>query len=119
MAAEKPRQGPPERRRSQRVFLSVSVSVEGKTRQGEKFVEETATLAVNAHGGLVTLSHAVDVSQEVTLIHRATGNRQPCRVAYSGTIQRGKVEVGLEFSTPSPKFWQIDFPPSDWNPPEE
>lgn len=119
MAADKPQQDSTERRRSQRVFLSIPVAVEGKTPQGENFREETATLAVNAHGGLVSLAHAVDVKQPLTLIHRATGKQQACHVAYSGTIQRGKTEVGLEFTTPSPKFWQIDFPPSDWKPNEE
>jgi hypothetical protein len=119
MAADKPNHKAQERRRSQRVFLSIPVAVEGTTPQGEKFVEETATLAVNAHGGLVTLSHAVDVKQPINLIHRSTGKQQACRVAYSGTVQRGKTEVGLEFMSPSPKFWQIDFPPTDWNPLEE
>ncbi len=118
MTAEKPGQHS-ERRRSQRVFLTVPVVVEGKTPQGEKFVEETSTLAVNAHGGLVALAHTVDAKQPITLIHRGTGKQQTCKVAYSGTAQRGKTEVGLEFSTPSPKFWQIDFPPSDWQPWEE
>lgn len=119
MADEKAGQRAQERRRSQRVFLSIPVTVEGHTPQGEKFVEETATLAVNAHGGLVTLMHALDPKRPLTLIHRATGKQQICRLVYSGTIQRGKTEVGIEFSTPSPKFWQINFPPSDWNPTEE
>lgn len=119
MATEKPQKGSQERRRSQRVFLSIPVIVEGRTPKGEKFSEETSTLAVSAHGGLVTLSHAVDPKLGVTLIHRASGQQQSCRMAYSGTIQRGKTEVGLEFVTPAPKFWQIDFPPTDWNPPED
>ena len=118
MAPDKSQHGSQERRRSQRVFLSIAVAVEGKTAKGEKFVEETATLAVNVHGGLVTLAHAVDAKLPITLIHRGTGNQQVCRVAYSGTVQRGKTEVGLEFTSPSPKFWQIDFPPTDWSPSE-
>jgi hypothetical protein len=118
MAAEKPQKGSQERRRSQRVFLSIPVVVEGHTLKGEKFREETATLAVSAHGGLVTLANAVDAKKIVMLIHRASGQQQSCRVAYSGTIQRGKTEVGLEFTAAAPKFWQIDFPPTDWNPPE-
>ncbi len=119
MAANKPQKGPQERRRSQRVFLSIPVVVEGHTLKGEKFSEETTTLAVSAHGGLVTLSNAVDARQTVMVIHRASGQQQSCHVAYSGTIRRGKTEVGLEFTAAAPKFWQIDFPPTDWNPPEE
>jgi hypothetical protein len=118
MAEDKPQKGSQERRRSQRVFLSIPVVVEGQTLKGEKFREETTTLAVSAHGGLVTLSNAVDAKKAVMLIHRGSGQQQICRVAYSGTIQRGKTEVGLEFTAAAPKFWQIDFPPTDWNPPE-
>jgi hypothetical protein len=119
MAINKPERGPQDRRRSQRVFLSVGVTVEGKTTKGENFREDTMTLAVNAHGGLVTLSKALDPAREVVLTHRATGDQMKCKVAFNGTIQKGKTEVGLEFTTPSPKFWHIDFPPTDWSPPEE
>lgn len=118
MAEDKSQKGSKERRRSQRVFLSIPVVVEGQPLKGAKFREETTTLAVSAHGGLVTLSNAVDPKQKVLLTHRASGQQQSCRVAYSGTIQRGKTEVGLEFTSPAPKFWQIDFPPTDWDPPE-
>jgi hypothetical protein len=39
-------------------------------------------------------------------------------VVYLGTSQAGKTQMGIEFSQPSTRFWQIDFPPDDWVVPE-
>ena len=119
MAIDNSQRGSQDRRRSQRVFLTVGVTVEAKTSIGDNFREDTTTLAVNAHGGLVTLSKPIDPAREVILTHLATGDQIKCKVAFNRTVQKGKTEVGLEFTTPSPKFWHIDFPPTDWNPPEE
>lgn len=106
-------------RRSQRAFLSLGILVEGETPQGKLFEEETSTLAVSAHGALILLANDVAIQQKVQLIHKGTGQRQACRVAYRGSVHSSKTEVGVEFLSPAPRFWQIDFPPSDWNPGEE
>jgi hypothetical protein len=37
---------------------------------------------------------------------------------YLGNSQGGKIQMGVEFVKPSPRFWQIDFPPDDWVVPE-
>jgi hypothetical protein len=34
----------------------------------------------------------------------------------SSTGNTGLPEVGVEFLTPSRKFWHIAFPPGDWSP---
>ncbi len=107
---------PADRRRSQRAFLSVGVLVEGDTLQGKIFREETSTLAVSAHGALILLANEVAISQKIYIIHRGTGERQQCRIAYRGSAHSGKTEVGVEFINAAPRFWQIDFPPTDWTP---
>jgi hypothetical protein len=33
---------------------------------------------------------------------------------YLGPQQLDKQEIGIEFVKPSPLFWRIAFPPSDW-----
>jgi hypothetical protein len=108
-----------DRRRSQRAFLSVGIVVEGETPQGKLFKEETATLAVSAHGALILLANDLNIQKQVQLTHKGTGQRQACRVAYRGSVHSGKTEVGVEFIQAAPRFWQIDFPPSDWSPGEE
>jgi len=108
----------PGRRRSMRVLLSVPIQVRGKNAENQDFTEETRTLVVNAHGALISLSAQVVVNQKVFVSNSATHQAQECRVVYFGNMQAGKAQMGVEFLTPSPAFWQIDFPPEDWVVPE-
>jgi len=108
------------RRRSLRVMLSVTVIVRGKGADGKAFEEETKTLVVNAHGALIHLRSDAKADQKITLIHKGTQQLQECRVVYVGaTMQGGKAQVGIEFDKASAQFWQISFPPDDWNVPED
>lgn len=104
------------RRRSQRVLMQVAVRIHGLDAQGEKFEEETETLAINAHGALVLLAARVTSGSKVELQHRITKEEQECHVAFLGPVRSGKAEIGLEFSSPRPTFWRVAFPPEDWTP---
>ena len=86
--------------------------------QNQDFTEETRTLVVNAHGALISLSAQVVVNQKVFVSNSATHQTQECRVVYFGNLQAGKAQMGVEFLTPSPAFWQFDFPPEEWVVPE-
>lgn len=108
----------PSRRRSMRVLLSVPICVTGKIAGKEDFEEQTRTLVVNAHGALISLQAPVAANQRVTVANKATNQSLECRVVHVGTESGGKIQVGIEFVKPSPSFWQIDFPPSDWVTPE-
>jgi len=104
------------RRRSQRVLMQVSVRLRGTDSQGKNFEEETATLAINAHGALVLLQARVTSGSKVHLLHGGTKEEQECHVAFLGPVRSGKAEVGLEFSEARPGFWRVAFPPEDWSP---
>jgi len=108
-----------ERRRSERVFLQVGIFVQGVSSEGHAFREKTKTLAVNAHGALIHLAQDVRPNEEITLTHAMTAEQQTCRVVYAKPMTGNVRAVGVEFLKPSPKFWRIDFPPSDWRPFEE
>lgn len=108
----------PGRRRSMRVLLSVPISVSGMNARGESFSEETRTLVVNAHGALISLGTAMASGQRVSVSNKATQKSIDCKVVHLGSSQAGKVQMGIEFETPCPAFWQIDFPPDDWVVPE-
>ncbi len=101
-----------------RVLLSVPIHVSGKDRKDRGFDEETRTLVVNAHGALISLAAAVIAGQQITVANEATQQTRDCRVVYLGSSASGKIQMGIEFVKPSPKFWQIDFPPDDWVAPE-
>jgi hypothetical protein len=102
------------RRRSQRVLMQVSVRIRGEDAQGNKFEEETETLAINAHGALVLMKSRLTSGGTVLLQHKRTEEEQECQVAFLGPVRSGKAEVGLEFSAPRPGFWRVAFPPEDW-----
>jgi hypothetical protein len=101
-----------------RVLLSVSIVVTGKSVKQEDFSEETRTLVVNAHGALIALTTQVTAGQIVKVSNKATRQTLDCRIVYLGNAQGGKTQMGIEFTAPSPAFWQIDFPPDDWVVPE-
>jgi hypothetical protein len=107
------------RRRSQRVILTLGITVRTVDAPNViPFEEDTHTLVVNVHGALIVLSSQVAKDQKLRLMNRATKEEQICRVANLGTSSGGKTQIGIEFLNPSPEFWRISFPPEDWVLPE-
>ncbi len=96
-------------RRSARAFHRMRVRIQGRGHDGRKFREVSETVVVNAHGALLYLQHEVDSGELLVLIHPETLEEQECRVVFLGDAgQRGQ-RVGVEFLTPAPRFWGIDF----------
>ena len=117
MSTWDPTRGGPDstRRRSQRVIVSVPVTVssEGGSRDAA-FQEETQTLVVNAHGAMIALAARVVKGQTVRVKNRATQEDEACKVVYLGPVSGGKAQVGVDFTSSAPDFWRIAFPPEDW-----
>lgn len=103
------------RRRSQRVILSVPITVSGEAAQGS-FTEKTQTLVINAHGALITLAAKISQGQLLKLQTGSNPEKQSCRVVYVGPSVDGKTQLGVEFTEPAPNFWHIAFPPEGWTP---
>jgi hypothetical protein len=101
------------RRRSQRVVLSIPVTVSGETAQGP-FTEKTHTLVINAHGALIIHAAKVVQGQKLRLKSATNPETQACSVVFVGPAVEGKTQFGVEFSAAAPNFWQIAFPPPDW-----
>jgi hypothetical protein len=100
-------------------MLQVPVVVQARTRDGEEVREETRTVAVNAHGGLLKLRMEVKAGQPVLLINEKTKMQQGCRVVRVETSEAGTSAVAFEFDQPAPQFWPIVFPPADWGLPSD
>jgi hypothetical protein len=105
-----------EARRSQRVLLRIPIQVKGFPEDGIPIAEDTTTVEVNAHGALIVLAMRVRPGQKLVLRNWGTAKDQDCRVVRIKEIHDAKNEVGIAFSFPNPKFWNIDFPPEDWKP---
>jgi hypothetical protein len=104
------------RRRSQRVLVTIPVRVSGKLGAGASFEEESHTRAISAHGALLLLSAQVHRGQRLTLSNVQTKAALECVVAHIDRRDRDHPQVGVEFALPNPMFWHVAFPPKDWTP---
>jgi hypothetical protein len=103
-------------RRSSRVFHKMQVQAQGRGHNGKKFRETCETVVVNGHGGLLFLKHEIDKDEMLVITNPETLEEQECRVVYLGEpVDRGQ-RVGVEFLTPAPRFWGVEFshaPPAE------
>jgi len=104
-----------ERRRTQRVLLRVRASIHVAV-QGHLATIDAATLSVNPHGAVVVMNQSLPADTQVVLEHSGTRERIACKVARPPRQMAEGYHVPLEFDSPAPGFWKIDFPPSDWRP---
>jgi hypothetical protein len=96
-------------RRSARAFHKIRVQAQGRTHDRKKFKETCETVVVNAHGGLLLLKHEVSNGEMLMLTNPETMEELECRVVYLGEpIAKGQ-RVGIEFLTPAPRFWGVEF----------
>jgi hypothetical protein len=103
-----------QQRRSSRVFTRIPVRASGKSIHGRKFRENSQTIVINAHGGLLYLQEELSLGADLVLINPVTEEEQECRVVYLGDTSEKGMRVGVEFLSPSPHFWGVDFAPQDW-----
>ena len=82
-----------EKRRSQRVALSVPVVAYRSQKLGLPFSEGTRTLMVSAHGALISLTAKVVTDQKLILKHALSGEEQECRVVFAQKKPMGLTEV--------------------------
>jgi hypothetical protein len=101
-------------RRSTRVFMRVRVVVAGKNSDGRRFREACETIVINAHGGLMYLNQPLNKDAELVITNPFTQEEQECRIVFLGDATDKGQRVGLEFLTPAPHFWGVDFVPADW-----
>jgi len=116
-ASVSPEAGYAEKRRTQRVQITMPVVVRG-TSGSESFEDQAFTISINANGCMILLARPVTRAQKLSLVNPKTAEELACSVVYLGKKMDGKTELGLEFAEPSPLFWRIAFPPEDWDPAE-
>jgi hypothetical protein len=96
-------------RRSRRVFHKMRLKAHGRCHGGKKFREICETVVVSAHGGLLQLSNEIDNGEMIVLENPLTQEELECRVVFVGELQDAGQRIGVEFLTPAPHFWGIDF----------
>lgn len=96
-------------RRSGRAFHKMRLKAHGRGHNGRKFQETCETVVVNAHGGLLLLKNEIDSGELLVLTHPETQEEQECRVVYQGDPSDRGQRIGIEFLTPAPRFWGLEF----------
>ncbi len=104
-----------ERRRSQRVLLRVRANIHVAL-QGKPTTFDTTTLSVNSHGAMIILKQNLPPDTRLVLEHSGTKERVACKVIRTARENPEGFQIPIEFDSPSPNFWGIAFPPSDWRP---
>jgi hypothetical protein len=104
-----------ERRRSQRVIIRVPVTLHfTPAKPGKPMVAHT--VAVNDHGAMLLCDQNHETGATFDLENARTHQRVGCRVTRVPHHSPEGFLVPVEFSKPSPGFWGISFPPTDWKP---
>jgi len=103
-------------RRSQRVAARIRVTVTRRGGEVSTLSEDTYTLVVSAHGGLIVLAMDIKPGEILALRNVLSLEEQIVRVVRVSEKEESGSPVAIEFTNPAPHFWQIDFPPADWTP---
>ena len=103
-------------RRSSRVFMRIRVLLAGKNQQGRHFRHVCETIVINAHGALLYFDQDLKMGSVLVLTNAFTQDEQECRVVYLGDDSDKGQRVGIEFLTPAPRFWGVEFTQPDWVP---
>ena len=107
-----------ERRRSQRVLLRIRANVHVNLK-GAQATLEVRTLSVNPFGAMIISAENLPPQTRLVLENTVTREKVACRVVRSAKEMPEGFHVPIEFDSPAPKFWMIDFPPDDWRPHED
>jgi hypothetical protein len=99
-----------ERRRTQRVSLTVAVVLRGQQEDGDKFCVHAKTNAVSQHGAQIETEHPLVTGQVIVVLNENNARKVEARVASIQRRRDGKTYVGLEFCSPEINFWNMTFP---------
>jgi len=101
-----------ERRRAQRVFLRIPVVVylEGKANP----IHGT-THTVSASGAMIILPQGLPTGTKISIENPKTQKKVEAHVVRPPVMNAEGSLVPVEFTTPSPQFWDICFPPNPNN----
>ena len=103
----------PEKRRSDRLMITLPLVVEGKDSKGQSFDHKARTITINRHGARITTPHPLRAGQTITVTNLAAHKRARFRVVgpIAPATYRGG-EWGIECADLNENIWGIQFPPA-------
>jgi len=101
-----------ERRRAQRVFLRMPVLV---YLEGKPNPIHGTTHTVSASGAMIILPQGLSTGTKISIENPKTQKKVDAHVVRPPVMNAEGSLVPIEFTTPSPQFWNIFFPPNPNN----
>lgn len=101
-----------EKRRSDRLLLTIPLEVGGKDPEGAPFKDEARTISVNRHGACIRIAHRLHNGQSLRVVNKVSGVQSEFRVVgpVAPPDERGG-EWGVESVNLDKNIWGIYFPP--------
>lgn len=91
----------------------VTEVVRGVTPHTEPFEEETSTMIVFPHGGVLRMATVVSVGQMLVLTNQRTSQDAICRVVKVRSYSATQAYVEVEFTHRQAGYWGVHFPADD------
>jgi TonB family protein len=116
VSSASPRVAPSPASRIAAVSAEIPIEIHGSRKSPtdghpiEAFQEETVSVIVFPHGGVVRLAAEVSKGQMVAVTNLNTQRGMLCRVVNVRTYPNLKHYVEVEFAQPVPGFWGVNFP---------
>jgi len=107
-----------ERRRSHRVIIRVPITLVVTAENGQTVKIAAHTVAVNIHGAMVVCPRTLEADAALEVVNDRTNEKVSSRVTRAPRDSSEGFLIPVEFTSPSPNFWQISFPPANWKAPE-
>ncbi|MBI1939996.1 MAG: PilZ domain-containing protein [Acidobacteria bacterium] len=101
-----------DRRRTERLLLTVPIRVIGFAAHGSGFTEDTHAIEVNRAGARIALKHRVAPDDSLRIVNLQNYNEADFRVVGKTRLAGGEAaEWGVECLDSGRNIWGIDFPP--------
>jgi len=101
-----------EKRRSDRILLTIPLSIQGEDENGQPFQADAQTSIINRHGGQIRINRRLRAGGTVRIINLV--GRHSCEFRVVGPVapfsEKGG-EYGVEYLSQSENIWGIQFPP--------
>jgi hypothetical protein len=102
-----------EKRRSDRLMLTIPLEVQGVDAKGDSFKDEARTITLNRHGARIQITRPLRNGQTLLMTNLVGRRGAEFRVVgpVSPITEQGG-EWGVEYVDPKENIWGIQFPPS-------
>jgi len=94
-----------DRRLTRRVEVQIPLSVRGEGPIRNSFREDTRTIAINAHGGLMSIQMPVLPGQRLLVTNHGNEKTEEAVIVWAQPKSPSGMNIGFRFSSAKPQFW--------------